>query len=78
MIKAQELRDMQAAELRTKIGEMEESLFDQRLQASMGKLQNVTVLRTLKRDIARAKTVLTEKAATASSPEATKAEEAKA
>jgi large subunit ribosomal protein L29 len=40
---------------------MEANLFNMRFQASMGKLENTTLLQTTRRDIARAKTVLQQK-----------------
>lgn len=59
--KARELRDMAADVIQTKVKEMEANLFNMRFQASMGKLENTSLLQTSRRDIARAKTVLKQK-----------------
>ncbi len=61
--KTQELRDMAADAVATKVEELEANLFNMRFQASMGKLENTSLLRTARKDIARAKTVLKQKAA---------------
>ena len=60
--KARELREMAADVIKTKIDEMEANLFTMKFQASMGKLENTSLLQVSRRDIARAKTVLTQKA----------------
>ena len=60
--KTRELRDMAADVVQTKIKELEANLFNMRFQASMGKLENTALLQTSRRDIARAKTVLKQKA----------------
>jgi large subunit ribosomal protein L29 len=59
--KAKELRDLAADVIASKVKEMEANLFNMRFQASMGKLENTTLLQTTRRDIARAKTVLQQK-----------------
>jgi large subunit ribosomal protein L29 len=59
--KARELRDLAADAIAAKVKEMEANLFNMRFQASMGKLENTTLLQTTRRDIARAKTVLHQK-----------------
>lgn len=61
MKKVQELREHAVDVLGTKLKELEASLFDARIQASLGKLENVSRLRILRRDIARVKTILKEK-----------------
>jgi large subunit ribosomal protein L29 len=61
MVKASEYRDMSPEALSAKVDEMESQLFSSRMQASMGKLENTALLRTLRKDIARARTVLAEK-----------------
>ena len=60
--KTRELRDMAADVVQTKIKELEANLFNMKFQASMGKLENTALLQTSRRDIARAKTVLKQKA----------------
>ncbi len=59
--KARELRDLAADAIVSKVKEMEANLFTMRFQASMGKLENTSLLQTARRDIARAKTVLKQK-----------------
>jgi large subunit ribosomal protein L29 len=68
--KPKELRDLSAAELAEKIAGWDEELFNLRFQAKMGQLQNPLRLRIVRRDIARAQTVLKEKRAPAVSPAA--------
>ena len=53
---------MAADVIQTKVNELEANLFNLRFQASMGKLENTSLLQTSRRDIARAKTVLQQKA----------------
>ena len=62
--KARELREMAADVIATKVQELEANLFNMRFQASMGKLENTSLLQTTRRDIARAKTVLNQKSVT--------------
>jgi large subunit ribosomal protein L29 len=59
--KAREFRDMAADVIATKVKELEANLFDMRLQASLGKLENSALLNTTRKDIARAKTILKQK-----------------
>ena len=59
--KARELRDLAADAIVSKVKELEANLFTMRFQASMGKLENTSLLKTARRDIARAKTVLKQK-----------------
>jgi len=60
-VKAAEYREMTSEALTAKINDLENRLFNTRLQAGLGKLENTSLLRTLRKDIARAQTVLTEK-----------------
>ena len=62
MAKPAEYREMAKDTLGAKIKEMETQLFTGRMQATLGKLENTASLRSLRRDIARSKTVLGEKA----------------
>ena len=57
-MKAKEIREMHVDEIDGKVSEMEEELFNLRFQARMGQLSNPVRMRMIKRDIARAKTVL--------------------
>jgi large subunit ribosomal protein L29 len=56
-------REMSPEALVARVKELESQLFNSRLQASMGKLENTSLLRTLRKDIARARTVLAGKVA---------------
>ena len=57
-MKAQEIRDLTSEEIKNKIDAWEEELFNLRFQARLGQLANPLQLRLIKRDIARAKTIL--------------------
>jgi large subunit ribosomal protein L29 len=59
--KAREFREMAADVIVTKVKEMEANLFDMRMQASLGKLENTSLLNITRKDIARAKTILKQK-----------------
>ena len=60
-MKASELKDQSADELRAQALALEESLFRMRIQKSMGQLDAPIKLRTTRRDLARIKTVLRQK-----------------
>jgi large subunit ribosomal protein L29 len=60
-MKAKELRDLALAELATKGRELRDQLWNARMKKATGQLENVAMLRTLRRDIARVETVLREK-----------------
>lgn len=60
-MKVKEIRDMSEEQIIAKIGEWEEEIFNLRFQAKMGQLSNALQLRYVRRDIARAKTVLNSK-----------------
>lgn len=62
MMKAQELRNLAESEVAKKIQEMQEELFNLRFQAKMGQLANSLQLRMVRRNIARAMTILAQKA----------------
>lgn len=62
-MKAKELRDLAAEELKEKLSELQEELFNLRFQTKFGQLGNPLRMRIVKRDIARARTVLRETAA---------------
>jgi len=72
-MKPSQLRELSVAELREKIDGYEEELFNLRFQARMGQLGNPLQLRYLRREIARAKTVLHEKTIGTAAVEAAKA-----
>jgi large subunit ribosomal protein L29 len=55
-MKATELRDLSDEELRGKLRELQEELFNLRFQLATGQIENVGRIRTVRRDIARLKT----------------------
>ena len=61
-MKPQQVRDMSEDELRGKEKELREQLFKLRFQKSIGQLDNGMKMREIRRDIARVKTVLRQKA----------------
>jgi large subunit ribosomal protein L29 len=60
-MKAQELRELSADELRHRESELADQLFKLRFQHTLGQLENAMKLRNIRREIARIKTVLDEK-----------------
>ncbi len=65
MITVKEIRELSPEEIVKKVDSLEEEFFNLRFQAKMGQLTNPLQLRYIKRDIARAKTILNEKNRTA-------------
>ena len=61
LMKAPDLRNMTSDELRHEIENMYEELFNLRFQLSTNQLTNHNRIRQVKRDIARAKSVLRER-----------------
>lgn len=59
---AEKIRQMENAAIEEKIIELKQELFNLRLQAAVGKLENTAQLGKIKKQIARMKTVLTERA----------------
>lgn len=66
-MKVKEIREFSSDDLEKKIDGWEEELFNLRFQAKMGQLANPLQLRLVRRDIAKAKTVLNEMKRTAGS-----------
>ncbi len=60
-MKAAELRDLGADELGTRERDLTDQLFRLRIQKSMGQLEAPAKMRTVRRDLARVKTVLRQK-----------------
>ena len=56
-----EIRKLSDQELKDKIKETKEQLFTKRMQQASGTLEKPVELRTLRRDVARMKTVLKER-----------------
>lgn len=67
---ASDLRDKSTDELATELTNLKKEAFNLRFQQATGQLEGTARMRTVKRDIARVKTVMNEKAATAASVEA--------
>jgi large subunit ribosomal protein L29 len=61
-MRAKEIRDLTGEEMRQKEHELAEELFRLRLRRSTGQLENSMRLRSLRRDIARLKTIQHERA----------------
>ena len=62
-MKASELRSKDAAGLEKEVGDLLKAHFGLRMQKATQQLANTNTLRTTRRDIARAKTILAEKQA---------------
>ncbi len=60
-MKVTEIRDLAVDELRHREKEMDDQVFRLRIQKSMGQAEAARKLKTLRRDLARVKTVLREK-----------------
>jgi large subunit ribosomal protein L29 len=60
-MKIGEFRDLAADELKHREKDLDDQLFRLRIQKSMGQLEAAHKLKTLRRDLARVKTVLREK-----------------
>ena len=60
-MKAKEIRSMTVEEIEGKLDELNDKLFKQKIQKSLGQADNLYKLSHTKKDIARLKTILTEK-----------------
>lgn len=60
-MKAAELRQKDVAGLQTEVKELQKAHFGLRMQKATQQLNNTATLRSTRRDIARAKTILVEK-----------------
>ena len=61
LMKAKELKELTIDELNAKIKELSEELFNLRFRHAIGQLENPASLKNVRKDIARAKTILKEK-----------------
>ena len=61
-MKVEEIRELGVDELRTREKELDDQLFRLRIQKSMGQLEAPAKVRGIRKDLARVKTVLREKA----------------
>jgi large subunit ribosomal protein L29 len=64
-VKASELHDKTPDQLRDELVNLKKESFNLRFQQATGQLENSARLKTVKRDVARVKTVLNQKAAAA-------------
>ena len=60
-MKADEIRDFDDQQLRIRIGELQEERFRLRFRSATMELENPNVIRQIRRDIARMKTILRER-----------------
>lgn len=66
---ANELRDKTPDQLREELANLKKESFNLRFQAATGALENSARMRVVRRDTARVKTILNEKAAAAAAEE---------
>lgn len=64
---AQELRDKTPDQLREELTALKKEAFNLRFQQATGQIENTARMRSVRRDAARVKTILNEKAAAAAS-----------
>ncbi len=69
-MKAQEIREFSADDLRGRAIDLQDQLFRLRIQTAMGQSEAGHKIRDLKRDLARLKTILREKEQAGSGPAA--------
>ncbi len=67
---AKELRDKTPDQLRDQLAELKKEAFNLRFQQAGGTMENTARMKTVRRDAARVKTILNEKAAAAATAEA--------
>ena len=60
-MKVAEIREMTVDDLQTRVKDLDDELFRLRIQKSMGQLEAPAKMRTVRRDLARVKTVLRQK-----------------
>jgi large subunit ribosomal protein L29 len=60
-MKATEIRELSDEELKNKESELKDQLFKLKFQHALGQLENTVKMKNVKKDIARIKTILTEK-----------------
>ena len=60
-MKVNTLRDLSTAELEKKVDKLKEELFNLRFQMATGQLENPMKIKEIRKDIAKAKTVLRER-----------------
>ena len=76
-MKAQEIRDFSEKERQEKVTDLGQEIFNLRFQLATGKIENPSRLKSLRRDIARIKTVQGEAKASSQEPVKETSEEKK-
>ncbi len=66
-MKAQDLRDKTPDQLRDQLASLKKEAFNLRFQKATGQLENTSRMQVVRRDAARVKTILNQKAAAAAS-----------
>jgi large subunit ribosomal protein L29 len=59
--KANDIRNLSTVEIETQVNELKDELFNLRFQLATGQLDNPMRIREVRKDIARAKTILRER-----------------
>ena len=67
LVKAQELRDKTPDQLRDQLASLKKEAFNLRFQKATGQLENTSRMQVVRRDAARVKTILNQKATAAAS-----------
>ena len=67
-MKAQELKEKTPEQLQEQLVALKKEAFNLRFQQATGQLESTARMRSVRRDVARVKTVLNQKAADAASP----------
>ena len=60
-MKAKEIRDLSNDELQKKVADLKVELFNLRFRAATGKLENNSIIKDVKKDMARVKTIIRER-----------------
>lgn len=60
-MKASEIRNLSDQDLNAKLNDLKEELFNLRFQAATGQIENIHSIGLVKQDIARVKTIMTER-----------------
>ena len=67
-MKAQELRDKTPDQLRDQLASLKKEAFNLRFRQATGQLESTARMQVVRRDVARVKTILNQKAAAAAGP----------
>ncbi len=62
MAKASDYREMDDTALKTTLDDLNSEYFDLKFQTALSKLENISLVKQKRRDIARVKTIMTERA----------------